>query len=99
MATVEKTESGVKGTASRSEVYGTGKKLEDIRLTPAANGGFSAAVSYKRTEKKAKGGMSPFSDSYMPPETHVYGTFDDLVKGLRQCFGVKASKQEHAEGE
>lgn len=90
MVHVEKTEFGVKGTASRSDAYGSGKTLETVRITPSKNGGYSVEASYRRKQKAARGSTSPYpSDYYMPPDTLTYESFDNLVAGLKKCFGMK----------
>jgi hypothetical protein len=87
VASVETTESGVKGTARWSDAYGSGKTLEDVRIRCSKNGGYVVDASYRRTDKKAKGGMSIYPDSYMPPETLTFSSFDSLVAGLKKVFG------------
>lgn len=84
---VEKTQTGtVKATVSR----GTGKVLDDVRITPSANGGYSLQASYRETEKSRRGGVMASPSGWRPPETFVFTDFESLVAGLRKCLRGKA---------
>ena len=86
MPKVETTATGnVTATVSR----GHGKVIDDVRITPSANGGYAVQASYRETEKKRKGGMLDAPMGWSRPETFTYESFDALVKGLKKCFGVK----------
>ena len=84
-----KVETTASGNVTATVPRGSGKAIDDVRITPSANGGYAVQASYRDTGKKRKGGMIDSPMGWMRPETFTYESFDALVKGLKQCFGVK----------
>ena len=87
---MQKAETNAHGNATATVSRGSGKAIDDVRITPSVNGGYSVQASYRQTEKKRKGGgVMDAPTGWMRPETFTYESFDALVKGLKHCFGVK----------